>query len=141
MKALGRGLLSLVFFTGLQAWSGPADAPDQSQYGKYIISKDIYKVIANEYTGTSLVAHNGELKAEVSMGYHCVTKPITFSGTHSHNNAEILFFRGKYCPARCQWLEDEVIHAQTGARAALDDVLDRRNGPGDDMDLDIEPYP
>ena len=101
MRKLMRGLFVAVFFTGLLAWSGPGASPqvtagkaDQSKYGKYIISKDISKVVPEGYTGTSLYAHEGELKADVSMGYHCVTKPISFSRTHSHNNAEILCFIG-----------------------------------------------
>jgi len=101
MRKLMGGLLVVVFFSGLLAWSGPAASPqetpskaDQSKYGKYIISKDILKVVPEGYTGTSLFSHNGELKADVSMGYHCVTKPILFSETHTHNNAEILCFIG-----------------------------------------------
>lgn len=101
MKRLMRGLFVAVFFCGLLAWSGPgaspqekAGKPDPSKYGKYIISKEISKIVPEGYTGTSLFAHEGELKADVSMGYHCVTKPISFSKTHSHNNAEILCFIG-----------------------------------------------
>jgi len=101
MKKLMRGFLLVLFFAGLLAWSRPWASPqgipgktDQSKYGKYIISKDIYRTIPVEYAGTSLVSHNGELKADVSMGYHCVTKPILFSETHTHNNEEILCFIG-----------------------------------------------
>jgi mannose-6-phosphate isomerase-like protein (cupin superfamily) len=101
MRKLIRGLFVAVFFFGLLAWSGPGASPqetpgkaDQSKYGKYIISKDVLKVVPEGYTGTSLYSHNGELKADVSMGYHCVTKPILFSKTHTHNNAEILCFIG-----------------------------------------------
>jgi hypothetical protein len=100
MKKLTRGFWML-FVAGLLAWSRPVASPqetpgktDQSKYGKYIISTDIYKKIPAEYAGTSLVSHNGELKADVSIGYHCVTKPILFGETHTHNNAEILCFIG-----------------------------------------------
>ena len=101
MKRLARELVSLLFFCGLMAWS-PGALPqqktagkaDQSKYGKYILSKEIYKVIPTDYTGTSLLSHNGELKSDLSIGYHCVTKPISFEETHSHNNAEILCFIG-----------------------------------------------
>jgi hypothetical protein len=96
-----RGLILLMLFVGLLAWSRPANPrqaaggkPDQSKYGKYVISKDIFKVIPQEYTGTSLLSHNGELKADLSMGYHCVTKPIVFNETHTHNNEEVLCFIG-----------------------------------------------
>jgi hypothetical protein len=101
MRKLTKGLFVVVFFSALIIWSGPGafpqenpGKPDQSKYGKYIISKDISKIVPEGYTGTSLYAHEGELKADVSMGYHCVTKPISFSKTHSHNNAEILCFIG-----------------------------------------------
>jgi hypothetical protein len=93
-------LLAMLFFAWL-GWIGPwassqesQNKADQSKYGKYVISKDIYRVIPEEYTGTSLLSHNGELKADVSMGYHCVTKPISFKETHTHNNPEILCFIG-----------------------------------------------
>lgn len=92
-----RVLLLAAFTAGLPAWGGPgasSEGPDQTKYGKYIISKDIYLKIPQEYTGTSLLSHNGELKADLSMGYHCVTKPILFSETHTHNNEEILCFIG-----------------------------------------------
>jgi len=100
MKKLMTGLMLGLFFAGLLAWSvagassqGTGKA-DQSKYGKYILSKDIYRVIPEEYTGTSLLSHNNELKANVSLGYHCVTKPILFKETHSHPNEEILCFIG-----------------------------------------------
>jgi hypothetical protein len=101
MKELTRWSLLAVLFSGLLGWIGPGASPqespkktDQSKYGKYILSKDIYRVIPQEYTGTSLLSHNGELKADLSMGYHCVTKPILFKETHTHPNAEILCFIG-----------------------------------------------
>jgi len=101
MKKGMAGLLFAVLLSGLLVWSRPGNPPqanaggtDGSRYGKYIISKDIYRVIPEEYTGTSLLSHNGELKAGVSMGYHCVTKPISFNETHTHGNEEILCFIG-----------------------------------------------
>jgi mannose-6-phosphate isomerase-like protein (cupin superfamily) len=101
MKMLKRGFLLMVFFAGLLAWSWPGASQqktpsktDQTKYGKYIISQDIYKKIPAEYEGTSLLSHNGELKAGISLGYHCVTKPILFNETHTHNNEEILCFIG-----------------------------------------------
>jgi mannose-6-phosphate isomerase-like protein (cupin superfamily) len=101
MKKRIGALLLLMIFAGLLAWSRPRASPqqipgktDQSKYGKYIISKDIYRVIPEEYAGTSLVSHKGELKADVSIGYHCVVKPILFSETHTHANEEILCFIG-----------------------------------------------
>jgi len=101
MKRLMKGLVGAAFFSGMLAWSGPGASPQKtadkaapSKYGKYIISKEILKVVPEGYTGISLFAHEGELKTDVSMGYHCVTKPILFSKTHTHNNAEILCFIG-----------------------------------------------
>ncbi len=101
MKKHAIGLLGAVFFACLLAWSLPGASPQgtsgkggETKYGKYIISKDIYRTIPKEYAGTSLVSHNDELKADVSMGYHCVTKPILFNETHTHNNEEILCFIG-----------------------------------------------
>ncbi len=101
MKIRTRGLVLFMLFIGLLVWSRPG-APlqgksgktDQSKYGKYVITSDIYRVIPQEYTGTSLLSHNGELKADLSMGYHCVTKPISFNETHTHNNEEVLCFIG-----------------------------------------------
>ena len=100
MKKLMTGLILGFLFAGLLAlslagaFSQGTGKADTSKYGKYILSKDIYRVIPEEYTGTSLLSHNGELKANVSMGYHCVTKPILFKETHSHPNEEVLCFIG-----------------------------------------------
>jgi hypothetical protein len=66
---------------------------EDSKYGKYIITDDIYIEIP-DYTGTSLLSHSGELKANVSMGYHTVAKPISFDKPHSHDFQEILCFIG-----------------------------------------------
>jgi hypothetical protein len=100
MKRLVKGFLIGLCFTCLLAWSGPGASPqeatnktDGSKYGKYIISKDLYQVI-DHYTGTSLLSHNGELQADVSIGYHCLAKPISFDKPHSHNFQEILCFIG-----------------------------------------------
>jgi hypothetical protein len=85
-------------FACLLGWSGNGAFPqagkkaDTSKYGKYIISDIIRRI--PEYGGTSLLSHEGELKADVSLGYHPVTKPILFGDTHSHSNAELLCFIG-----------------------------------------------
>ena len=100
MKRLIKGLLVGVCFASILAWSGPGASSqeatkktDGSKYGKYVISTDILKKIAH-YTGTSLVSHNGELQADVSVGYHCLAKPISFDKPHSHKFQEILCFMG-----------------------------------------------
>jgi hypothetical protein len=100
MKKYIKRLILGVFFTGLLVWCGSGASSQQttqktdgSQFGKYIISTELYKKIAH-YTGTSLVAHNGELQADVSLGYHCIAKPISFDKPHSHSHQEILCFIG-----------------------------------------------
>ena len=97
MRKLTNRLVMGFTFTCLLLWSGGVSSQesknkDNSKYGKYIIS-DITKKIP-EYGGTSLLSHSGELKADVSIGYHPVTKPVLFGDTHSHNNAELLCFIG-----------------------------------------------
>ncbi len=46
------------------------------------------------YTGKSIVAHDGELDADCSLGYHCISKPISFDDPHSHDFQEMLCFIG-----------------------------------------------
>ena len=64
-----------------------------SQYGKCIKTTSLVKEISY-YTGKSLVAHNGELDADCSLGYHHVSKPISFDDPHSHKFPEMLCFIG-----------------------------------------------
>jgi hypothetical protein len=66
--------------------------PD-TKYGKCFKSIDLIREIPY-YTGKSIVAHNGELDADCSIGYHCISKPISFDEPHSHNFAEMLCFIG-----------------------------------------------
>ena len=88
------GFAGVLVFIGLGAsLQDAAKGKDDSKYGKYIIAGELYKKI-DHYTGTSLVAHNGELRANVSMGYHCLAKPISFDKPHSHDFQEILCFMG-----------------------------------------------
>ena len=65
----------------------------ESKYGKYIKS-DTLIVDIGHYTGKSIVAHKGELDAECSLGYHCISKPMSFDMSHSHNFHEMLCFIG-----------------------------------------------
>lgn len=46
------------------------------------------------YTGKSIVAHNGELDTDCSIGYHCISKPMSFDHPHSHDFPEMLCFIG-----------------------------------------------
>lgn len=99
MKKLMKRLLAGVFFACLLLWSETGASPQQttkktdtSKYGKYIITDIIRKI--PEYGGPSMLAYNGELNTDITMGYHYVTKPILFGDTHFHNNHEILCFIG-----------------------------------------------
>jgi hypothetical protein len=88
--AVAAGVLTLI---GLGASLQDQAGEEDSKYGKYIITDALYRKI-DHYTGTSLVSHSGELKANVSMGYHCLAKPISFDKPHSHDFQEILCFIG-----------------------------------------------
>jgi hypothetical protein len=63
-----------------------------SEYEKCIITSLIKEI--PHYTGKSIVAHTGELNADCSLGYHCISKPISFDEPHSHRFHEILCFIG-----------------------------------------------
>jgi hypothetical protein len=100
MRKLMKGLIVMAVLAALLSWAGPGSFPQQStqetdgsKYGKYIISNAILRNI-KDYTGMSLLSQKGELETDLSMGYHCVTKPILFGDTHSHPHAELLCFIG-----------------------------------------------
>ena len=63
----------------------------ETKYGKYI-KTELIRDIAH-YTGQSILSHEGELDCECSMGYHCITKPMSFDHPHSHDFAEMLRLR------------------------------------------------
>jgi hypothetical protein len=63
-----------------------------TKYGKYVI-KAPTKEIAH-YTGHSIVAHDGELTTDCSIGYHCIAKPWLFDKSHAHDFTELLCFIG-----------------------------------------------
>jgi len=63
-----------------------------SKYGKCIKTGLVMDI--PHYTGKSIVAHNGELDADCSIGYHCVSKPMSFDHPHSHDFPEMLCFIG-----------------------------------------------
>jgi hypothetical protein len=65
----------------------------KTKYGKRILTKKLIREIAH-YTGKSIVAHDGELDADCSMGYHCISKPMSFDRPHSHDFPEMLCFIG-----------------------------------------------
>jgi hypothetical protein len=63
-----------------------------TKYGKYI-KRELIKDIPH-YTGKSIVAHDGELDTDCSLGYHCISKPMSFDRPHSHDFPEMLGFIG-----------------------------------------------
>jgi hypothetical protein len=84
-------------FACLLGGSGPAASLQESgtggnKYAKCIVT-DLFKKI-DYYTGSSYVAHNGELGGNITMAYHCVTKPKLFNMTHAHDFQEVLCFIG-----------------------------------------------
>jgi hypothetical protein len=64
----------------------------KTKYGKFI-KRDLIRDIPH-YTGKSIVAHDGELNTECSMGYHCISKPMSFDHPHAHDFPEMLCFIG-----------------------------------------------
>jgi len=66
---------------------------DKTKYGKCIHSGDLIKKIPY-YGGKSIVAHDGELDADCSIGYHCIAKPMSFDFPHAHKFPEMLCFIG-----------------------------------------------
>jgi hypothetical protein len=64
----------------------------KSEHRKCVITNLLKEI--PYYTGKSIVAHNGELDADCSLGYHCISKPISFDDPHSHDFQEMLCFIG-----------------------------------------------
>ena len=65
----------------------------KTKYGKRFLTRKLIREIPH-YTGKSIVAHDGELDADCSMGYHCISKPMSFDHPHSHDFPEMLCFIG-----------------------------------------------
>ena len=65
----------------------------KQKFAKHILAEKLIREIPY-YTGKSIVAHDGELDADCSMGYHCISKPISFDEPHAHDFQEILCFIG-----------------------------------------------
>jgi len=65
----------------------------ENKWGKCIKTTELIREIPY-YTGKSIVAHDGELDADCSMGYHHISKPISFNDPHSHSFPEMLCFIG-----------------------------------------------
>lgn len=64
-----------------------------SKYGKLILTDKLIRDIPH-YAGKSIVAHDGELDTDCSIGYHCISKPMSFDRVHSHDFPEMLCFIG-----------------------------------------------
>jgi len=64
----------------------------ETKYGKHILTGLIKDI--PHYTGKSIVAHDGELDTECSIGYHCISKPMSFDHPHAHDFTELLCFIG-----------------------------------------------
>lgn len=65
----------------------------ETKYGKHLI-KDIFITIPH-YTGPSLLSHDGELDADVSISYHCLADTrYKAEHPHTHNFHELLCFIG-----------------------------------------------
>jgi hypothetical protein len=65
----------------------------ETKYGKHIL-KDVIKAPEGGLMGYSVIAHEGELDVDCSMGYHCISEPTEFDRPHAHEFAEILCFLG-----------------------------------------------
>jgi hypothetical protein len=65
----------------------------KTKYGKHI-HQGPFATIAH-YTGTSLLSHNGELNADVCIGYHCLANAkYKAEMPHTHDFHELLCFIG-----------------------------------------------
>jgi len=64
----------------------------ETKYGKHILTDLITDI--GHYTGYSLLSHEGELNVDCSIGYHCISAPISFDKPHSHDFVELLCFIG-----------------------------------------------
>jgi len=65
----------------------------KTKYGKRILTDKLIRDIPH-YAGKSLLAHDGELDEDCSLGYHCISKPMSFDHPHSHDFPEMLCFIG-----------------------------------------------
>jgi len=65
----------------------------KTKYGKCFHSKDL-NIRIPYYGGPSIVAHKGELDTDLSIGYHCIAKVMSFDEPHSHPFPELLCFIG-----------------------------------------------
>jgi hypothetical protein len=64
----------------------------KTKYGQHIITEVVKESAMNN--NHMIMAHDGELKLDCSIGYSCVTKEILFDRAHAHDYDEILCFIG-----------------------------------------------
>ena len=65
----------------------------ETKYGKHLIEGPFITI--DHYTGTSIVAHNGEYDADVSIGLHCLADTrYKAEFPHTHDFHELLCFIG-----------------------------------------------
>ncbi len=95
MKRVLKGLAIAACFASIWIWNGLTASSQEpaTKYGRYVHTTDIHRKIAH-YTGTSIVAREGQLEGNVSFTYHCLAKPINFDKPHTHDFEETLCFIG-----------------------------------------------
>lgn len=64
----------------------------KTKYGDLILTGLIRDI--PHYTGKSILAHDGELNTDCSLGYHCISQPMSFDHPHAHDFPEMLCFIG-----------------------------------------------
>jgi len=65
----------------------------ETKYGHLILSDELKKDIPH-YLGESVLAHDGQLNENLSIGYHCIGGPMAFDRPHNHPFREFLCFFG-----------------------------------------------
>ena len=92
----------------------------ESKYGKYVLkapTKDI-----GHYAGHSVLAHDGELNVDCSIGYHCIAEPISFDKPHAHDFVELLcFFGGDPLDVRNLGADIEICLGEEGEMHKVDE--------------------
>jgi hypothetical protein len=92
----------------------------ETKYGKHIMREGLIKDLP-DYTGYSLLAHEGELNVDCSIGYHCITKPTSFDRPHAHDFTELLcFIGGNPTDIRDLGAEVEVCLGEEGEKHIID---------------------
>ncbi len=64
-----------------------------SKYGELIKYSQLVRDIPH-YGGKSILAHDGELDTDLSIGYHCIANKMSFDRVHAHDFVELLCFIG-----------------------------------------------